>query len=233
MEHQSTSAGSRFEPQGRLIKIDSEHFSIRFLLPVLTIMLVIAVHIGGMAVIEDVLENANALCVVLPADIVSLLGGSMVIERLLKMAMPSRRTAILSDAGLKFVDARQDPPEEAIIEWTRPFNVRAWWFSISRRGRRVPRGWYCMAIQLLQDETDVILYTFMPQKEAEAVVGYNNFVRLRPRKETESNTDLNIVAEQRRLLKLEDARWEDGAEVVRDDFIMILSHLEHVRPDWR
>ncbi len=50
----------------------------------------------------------------------------------------------------------------------------------------------------------------LPGKEAEELPGYTQFVRLRPRKETLSNTDLSTVAEQRRLLKLEDARWEDG-----------------------
>lgn len=233
MAHHSSAGGSGFESQARLIKIDSEHFSIRFLLPILTIVLVILVHIGGMTLIDDVIKSANPLCLVLPADLVVLLFGSTLIERLLKAALPSRRTAVLSHNGLTITDARRNPPEESSIDWSLPFNVRAWRFSISRRGRRVPRGWYCMAIQLLQDETEMIVYTFMPQQEAEDAVGYSQFVRLRPRNETQSNTDLNTVAEQRRLLKLEDARWEDGAEMDRKDFSAVLGHVQRVLPDWR
>ena len=113
--------------------------------------------------------------------------------------------------------------------WDRTVNVMAWRFVVRRR-TRIPKGWLCLAVQLLQDEATVILYTFMPPDEAEALRGYANFVRLRPRKETESNNDLRAVAEQRRLLKLEDARWEDGSEIAPDDFRAVLTMLEtHVQ----
>jgi hypothetical protein len=57
-------------------------------------------------------------------------------------------------------------------------------------------------------------------------------VRLRPRRETESNTDLRAAAEQRRLLRLEDARWRDGAEIAQDDFRAMLAALTPHVPGW-
>jgi hypothetical protein len=216
----------------REIKIDSEHFSIRFLLPVLTLVLVLMVHIGGMQVMADVLDSDQSpLCLVLPADVVTLFGGSALIERLLKRAIPSRRAATLSPAALIVTDGRKSPPVVTRIEWHKTVNVRAWRFTVGRKGR-VPRGWYCMAVQLLQDDVDTILYTFMKSDDAEKLPGYAQFIRLRPRKETLSNTDLNAVAEQRRMLKLEDARWEDGGEMVRDDFAALLAQVSAVVPGW-
>ncbi len=73
----------------------------------------------------------------------------------------------------------------------------------------------------------------MPPQEAENAIGYRYFVRLRPRRETQSNTDLSAVAEQRRLLKLEDQRWNDGAEIAREDFHAVLRILQQRVPDWR
>lgn len=215
--------------RARHIKIDTEHFAIRFLLPVLTLVAVVIVHLVALRVVDTTFNIANPLCIVLPLDAAAVFAGSPLIERLLKVLLPSRRRATLTPDALVVTDARRSPPQQTRIDWHETLNVRAWRFEVRRRGTRIPRGWFCMALQLLQDDDDIILYTFMPQPEAEALTGYDHFVRLRPRQETESNTDLNAVAEQRRLLKLEDARWEDGAEVDRKDFRAIVDTI----PGWQ
>lgn len=216
----------------RSIRIDAEHFSVRFWVPVLAIVLTAAIHFTGMSLLGQAFgDSTDPACIMLPADFVILITLAFVIERALKRLMPSRRTAHLSNETLRITDARHDPPRHFELHWNKTLNVIAWRFRVRRR-TRVPKGWYCMALQLLQDEQDAILYTFMPQEEAEAVSGYAQFVRLRPRKETESNTDLSAVAEQRRLLKLEDARWEDGAEISRDDFRALLARIEQHVPGW-
>lgn len=217
----------------RMIKIDTEHFSIRFLLPVITLTLVLVVHFGGMRLLDDAFGTGQSpLCIVLPADVVTLFVGSIIVERLLKRAFPSRRGATLSPESLVVTDERKKPPFVVRIDWDQAVNVRAWRFTVGRKGH-VPRGWFCMAVQLLQDEKDVILYSFMKEKEAEELPGYAQFVRLRPRKETLSNTDLRTVADQRRLLKLEDARWEDGGEITKEDFAALMAQMHTVLSDWK
>lgn len=233
MNRLDPSDGAAQETTARTIVIDSEHFAIRFLLPVLTIITVLVVHLGGTALLASLVDGVNPLCVVLPADAAVLFLGSNLIERALKRLLPSRRRAVLDAEALVVTDGRRTPPEVMRIAWDRAVNVRAWHFPVRRRGARVPRGWYCMAMHLLQDDAEVILYTFMPPKEAEASTEYAHFVRLRPRQETRSNTDLSAAADQRRLLKLEDARWNDGAEVTREDFAAVLATLARVVPDWR
>ena len=210
----------------RLIKIDTEHFAIRLLVPVLTIGLTLGVYVGGRLLLSEVLaDSVNPVCVALPIAAVMLFGGSYVVEAALKQVMPSRRAATLDDDALVVSDARRKPPQLVAINWAQTVNVLAWRFEVRRR-TRVPKGWFCMAVQLLQDEQSVILYSFFEPKAADALPGYHHFVRLRPRKETESNQDLAAVAEQRRLLKLEDERWDDGAELHRKDFAAVLDKLQ-------
>lgn len=216
----------------RRIVIDAEHFSVRFWGPVLALALVVLAHIVGMALAKRALgSSVSPLCVVLPTDLAVFVGGGMVIERLLRRLLPSRRSATLSESALVITDARRSPARITRIEWDRTVNIKAWRFPVQRR-TRIPKGWYCMALHLLQDEEEAILYTFMPPQEAEKTIGYKYFVRLRPRRETQSNTDLSAVAEQRRLLKLEDQRWRDGAEIAREDFHAMLRVLQQRVPDW-
>lgn len=219
-------------PHEHLIKVDTEHFSIRFLVPVLTVFLVVVLHLAGTLAISSQIESdASPTCIMLPVDVVLLFVIGYTIERILKRLLPSRRSATLSETALVVTDARRKPASVKRIAWDQAVNVKAWRFPVTRR-TRVPKGWYCMAVHLLQDEEEVILYTFMSPPDAEKVIGYRNFARLRPRKETQSNTDLKAVAEQRRLLKLEDARWYDGAEIAREDFNALLAVLQRCVPGW-
>ena len=216
----------------RHIQIDTEHILIRVLLPVLTIGAVLGTHIGGLSVLGRLLPNhIDPVCVLLPLDGLVFIGGGLLIERALKRLWPVHRRATLSEQALTLTDRRKHPPQLTRIEWGKRVNVRAWRFTVKRPGR-IPRGWYCMALHLLQDENEAIFYTFMSRKEAEKLGDFEHFVRLRSRKETLSNPDLEAAAEQRRLLKLEDARWEDGAEVSREDFGAILAALRRHVEAW-
>ena len=145
MEKQFDSAGAARGGPARLIKIDTEHFLIRLLLPLLTVGLVLLVHFGGQWFVKSRIEGVNWLCLVLPADAVALFGGSMLLERGLKMLLPSRRSAVLTGEELVVTDARKNPPDVTRIDWDGTVNVKAWHFKVQRRGSRVPRGWYCMS----------------------------------------------------------------------------------------
>ena len=153
----------------RQITIDAEHFAVRFWVPVLALALAFVVHLVGTNLVGDMLgEGTSPLCVVLPADVLAFMGGSFALERLLKRHAPSRRSATLTEQALIVNDRRHSRQHVTRIDWERTVNVKAWRFVVRRRSR-IPKGWYCMAVQLLQDEDDVILYTFMPPEEAEQV----------------------------------------------------------------
>lgn len=215
----------------RLIPVDTDHFAIRFLVPILTIATTVLVHIVGVLLLDRVMgDDTSPLCIMLPIDVLVLIGAGTGIERVLKRLLPSKRSARLSEDALVLTDARRKPADVRRVALDRAINVNTWHFVIRRRSR-VPKGWYCMAMHLLQDETEMIFYTFMSPKDAEALASYDRFVRLRPRQETESNTDLRQVATQRRLLRLEDQRWLNGAEIAPDDFRAVLARIEMLRID--
>lgn len=215
----------------RQIAIDVEHFAVRFWVPMLALVFAVGVHIAGMALAGHLLDSTSPACLVLPLDALAFVGGSLALDRLFKRWLPSRRSAALSEQALVVTDRRRSPARIARIDWERTVNVNSWRFVVRRR-TRVPKGWYCMALQLLQDDEELILYTFMSPQEAEQVPGYASFTRLRPRKETLSSTDLSAAAEQRRLLQLEDQRWQDGAEIGADDFRAVLALLRRFVPGW-
>jgi hypothetical protein len=224
-------AGPALVPIERQITIDAEHATVRWLVLVLTIGLVVLVHLVGMPLVRRVAGGISPECIVLPLDAVALVAGGLAIESALKRVIPSRRSAVLSDDALVIRDHRHNPPRVTRMAWEKTVNVKAWRFTVPHRSH-VQKGWYCMAVHLLQDEEEAVFYAFMPPKEAETVIGYDRFVRLRPRLETRSSTDLNMVAEQRRLLKLEDARWNDGAEISREDFKALLESFRQHVPNW-
>ncbi len=222
------------DPSGateRPIAIDAEHFAVRFWVPVLALVFAGGVHVVGMALVGRFLENTSPACLILPLDVLVFMGGIYALDRLAKRRLPSRRSATLSEQALVVTDRRRSPTRVTRIDWERTVNVKSWRFVVHRR-TRIPKGWYCMALQLLQDEEEVILYTFMSPQEAEQVPGYASFTRLRPRKETLSSTDLSAATEQRRLLRLEDQRWEDGAEISADDFRAVLALVRRFVPGW-
>jgi hypothetical protein len=213
----------------RRIKIDAEHMTIRLMVPLLMITAAIVAHLIGLLLFDDLLSEAgiNPLCVLLPVDVLVLLGAGYAVESLLKRYVPSRRFASLSADELVMTDGRHNPPDIIRINFNKTVNVQAWRFRIWQR-THVPKGWYCLAAQLLQDESDIILYTFMAPEEAEIMPGIRHFVRLMRRKEIGMLSDLRIAAEQRRFLKLEDARWADGAEINKEDFKAVLARI----PGW-
>ncbi len=217
--------------QGRTIKIDAEHLSVRLLVPIIMLGSAIIFHFVALRALQEAIAGISPFCIVLPLDVLVLFGAGYVAERVLKRVLPSQRSASLTARALVVTDARKSPPRVTTIGWDQTVNAVAWRFPIRRR-TRVPKGWFCMAVQLLQDDEEFIFYTFKSPKAAEETSGYEHFVRLRPRKETQSSTDLRAAAEQRRLLKLEDARWADGAEVSPEDFDAILEVMARHVPGW-
>jgi hypothetical protein len=226
--------GTPADENERLIKIDTEHANTRFIVPVLAFGLVLAIHLVGLPALKNQLgENASVspTCVMLFIDILIFLAAWYALERIIRRLRPSQRFATLSGSALVVTDARRRPPTVTRIAWDKTVNIKAWKFPITRR-TRVPKGWYCMALYLLQDEDEAILYTFMPPQQAETAIGYHNFVQLHPRRNAPSNTDLATMGEQRRLLKLEDLRWQDGAELSPADFNAVLAALQRRVPAW-
>jgi hypothetical protein len=215
----------------RLIPIDTENSS-QLIVPVLALVVALIAHIIGLSLFSSLLkEIASPICAMLFIDAVIFVAAWSAIERIVKRVRPNRRYATLSAEALVITDARYKSTQVTRIAWDNTVNVKAWKFAINRR-TRVPKGWYCLALYLLQDEADAILYTFMNPQMAETIIGYGHFIRLQPRNNRSSDADLETMAEQRRLLKLENLRWQDGAEISPEDFNALLAILQRHVSAW-
>lgn len=91
------------------------------------------------------------------------------IEQLLKRVWHSGQAITVTPQQLHVT--RQHEPA-FVLTPTDGLNQLAWYFALdavqkSGRERRLPKKWLCLAYQLLQGENRLVVYTYMPPKEAQ------------------------------------------------------------------
>ncbi len=106
-----------------------------------------------------------------------------------------------------------------------------WRFSVKRAGR-IPKGWYLLACALLQDGNYLPVYCFMPKEEYEQLPQPERFIALQPKKKLQSDDRLSFLGQQKRLHTAEVFRWNEGAELNREDFRHFLMRLDQDREKW-
>lgn len=116
------------------------------------------------------------------------------------------------------------------IDGSEHVNVMAWRFKITKR-TRVPKGWYVVALALMQDDLYLPLYAFMSPEDFDALPLSAQFPTLAPSKGKEQG-DLRLAGQQRRLRTAEYARWNEGAELTKSDFEAALATLREKFPTW-
>lgn len=109
-----------------------------------------------------------------------------------------------------------------------------WRFLVMKSTPKAPSGWSMLAMQLSQDDTDMILYTFLSPKQVKTFSLYHLFHVLLTSKDAQSpKLGVKESAEQRRLRKLEQARWENGAELRAADFLSLIESLMPLIEEWK
>lgn len=146
-------------------------------------------------------------------------------ERQLLAHWPSGRAAQLEPGALVW----RDRPATYRLDLSQKVNFWRWRFAVRRRSGRVPGNHHCFAIRLVQGDTLVTLYTFLPPAAADSLSGRYPFYELRrpndPGKTTLGGRDAIYMA-------AEHVRWEDGAELEPADFEALLGHLAASLPDF-
>ncbi len=214
--------------------IDVEHPGIRLALPVMIVIGFIVGYLLTSSVLRIVNGDLAVGCFPVVGGIIFSLIASAAGDNLLKRIWPSGRSLSVDPDGMELRDRRKGKPPSLHIAWSQRVNALAWRFTVKRGSARIPKGWIMLGLQLLQDESMLTLYTFMPEKAATALHEYAAFQLLAPRAQLESNElPLREKIEQRRLHKAEDERWEDGAELRRQDFQLLLDVLTQRLPGWQ
>ncbi len=210
--------GAAGEP--RVMVVDQEHLGLRLMVPLLTVFACVGTYWIGLQLTAGG-SAALMVLVVLPLAIGAGLGAAWLAERVLKRLWPSRRSLKVDETGLTLSKQAQT---ESTLNWRQHINVLAWRFTVPPRRGRIPKGWYCMACRLVQDEQAMTFYAFFPPDEAKALAHYDRFATLVSRKAWEKATPAERLAmgDQARLHSAEMERWERGAELAREDFAALV-----------
>jgi len=204
------------ERQMRRLPVDVEHLGVRVIVPLLAVAalaLVLVLGPVGLAALD--LEDTVASSLLLPLAILAAIGAALLGDRLLKKYWPSGRELLVDESCLVLRDRKK--PEQ-VLRWGERVNLLTWRFTVPRRGR-VPKGYLCLAMQLLQDEQQITIYTFYDPKKLDRLEKVEAFTPLVSRRTLqEDRLNLRVAGQQRRLLQAEDERWQNGAELVPEDF---------------
>lgn len=216
-------------------RLDPTHMGLRIaLLGVFFISLVIGVFLAVILVV-NVAHMPNPLNVVAIPVVAACvaLGSGWGAEKILTRTWPSGKTLHVSGQGVT-LNKREGRP--TTIAWDQRVNVMTWHFRI-RKGRPwVPKGWYCVACQLKQDDVTVVPYTFVRPGVAEAWPEWIAFPELLPRKaegKSKKEHPLSDIGAQAPLRYAEQDRWHFGVEMTPADFVQLLADVKQHVPDWQ
>ncbi|MBN1287325.1 MAG: hypothetical protein JXB47_18135 [Anaerolineae bacterium] len=206
----------------RTIPLDAEHFGVRLIVPVVTLLACVGTYWLGLQISSAAGNPSAMVLIVLPVSIAISLGAAWGVERLAKRYWPSGRRLIIDDAGVVLHERNGSTTR---LNWDQHVNVLSWRFTVPPRRGRVPKGWKCLACQLVQDEISMIFYTFMKPDDAEALPAHHAFMLLAPRKELQESGGLLKSGIQARLHTAEQLRWEFGAEMIPGDFAELVQMM--------
>ncbi len=214
--------------------LDRNHAGIRF---AVVLALILGMLLGLLVLMPAALgllrmTGLPELCVSVVGVLAFGLVVSWGVEKYLPNLWPSGNRLEVSD---EYLILRQGVRESITLKWRDRINVLSWHFVI-RRGRTwVPRGWYCAACRLTQDENVISVYSFMKPEQAEQMPQWRGFELLVSAKQAPRRGEeylLARVAEQGQLRSAEKDRWDSGVEMQPGDFAEFVGLLAARVPDW-
>lgn len=236
----TTTSGSAPDPI--VLKADPEHAGLR-----VTIILVLAVAIWlAFLLLRELLVTylpqlgSPAVLACLGAIPVAL-AVSAGIEALLKRSWPSGRRLVIDGQRLALQRAGVD---QAVLRWDTPITETWWHFRLSGyprggRERRVPDRWHCVAGQLQQEGQRIVAFAFVPPARLEELQEryslypleprdvYDNSLRGRLEGPARPELPTEVIAgEAGRFWLAERNRWQQGVELMPDDFATLLALVQ-------
>ncbi len=243
---------STMQSEAKTFPVDVEHAGIRLALPIVMVaggailylllsQIVLPVILD--AVLPLVTTDDPSLYVGFVAILLAVLGAlgiGWLADKVLKRYWPSGRTLTFNSTALHLNNGKRkktataSPTADVVIQLDQRINTMAWRFRVQRSTPRAQAGWYMTACQLSQDETEIVIYTFMPPKLFATLSIQGLFIELLPRLSRQKpDQSLRLVSEQRRLAGLEEARLAGGAELRPKDFLALTDLLKPYIPGWR
>ena len=204
-------------------RVDPHHTGLRL---TTIISLFASGAIGLVVVMPEILNylgidgGARSLALVAGSIVLGVSAGKLV-ESILLRVWPSgkllsyeKETLVLSKHNI----------QECAIDLNQPVDILAWYFEIPKDRAMVPKGWFCVACHLTQEDNSMTLYAFTPPEEVRTRTQWQSFVELRASKDNPQQSALNTA---------EMHRWSFGAELNRMDFYAILDSIAEKLDNWK
>ncbi|UCG23484.1 MAG: hypothetical protein JSW55_15240 [Chloroflexota bacterium] len=226
------------DAQSIVLNADQEHSGLRagvmatvLIAFSLTFLIVNAILSGPLFEGQFVSTYAFAVTCILALLIALAVAGAG--ESIMKRYWTSGRRVVLNDSSL---EATLPKGKHARIDWSARVWAIRWYFSLKGyprggRERRLSAKHLCLACQLQQDEVKLIVYGYMKEKEAEALLNGGEFQRISPadyyerrRLPVRQSTDrpkipVDVLAGKDGPYWLaEQRRWSEGIELTAKDF---------------
>jgi hypothetical protein len=155
---------------------------------------------------------------------------SWVMERILVPIWPSGRFVEVDGEHVVLHGPKEEP---VAIEWKEPVKVTTWHFKVQRGGAVVPRGWHCVAFLLVQEDRLIAAYSFAKPETLQALPGWDTFQEFPPQRRPslfQRNQAQEMPSEELRLA--ERYRWNEGCELLPDDFNALMAAVAERVSDW-
>lgn len=204
-----------------ILPVDPEHNALR--LSIIAILVVSS--IAGVVIFNTIIpgEGINLIAGILAFAAAVFL--TWLAEKFLKGRWPSGRTIAIHENSIQL---RSKGVVQQEIDASKHVNILFWRFKI-KRGSRM-KGWFVVACALEQESNYLAVYTFISPEQVNAPEIANRFKTLLPTKD--SDKDLRLAGEQRRLRVAEEHRWMQGAEMSKADFETFIARLQRQFPRW-
>lgn len=204
------------------IPVDPEHAALRLAI----IGTFVGLTIVSYLVLNTILQGEGFNILAILGALALGIGGMQLVDGFLKRRWPSGRALEIAGDTVRLVLRGRVQTE---IDGTQHVNVMMWRFEIKKRAR-APKGWYVIALALMQDDNYIPVYTFVSPEDFKMLPFSSQYSKLAARKEAEQ--DMRLAGQQRRLLNAEAARWNEGAEVTKPDFDAYVEQLKNRFPVW-
>jgi hypothetical protein len=182
------------------------------------------------------------------------LGIAWATETVLKRKWHSGSSLALEDSELRFTRGKQDRDQphngaqHVLFDWSQRLNITRWYFVLqgyprAGRERRVSKVWLCLSCQLQQDDDRLIVYSYLPPKQADTwtenqqlsepfhQISLAKLYRLAGQKDRSASARPTIPASlltstDGPLWLAEQRRWLVGVEVTQQDFEIFMDYME-------
>ncbi len=235
----TTTSGSA--PNTLVLNADPEHAGLRVTIILVLVAAIFLAFLLLRALLTRYLPQIGSPAVLACLGAIPLaLALSAGIEALLRRSWPSGRRLVLDARGLTLQRAGRD---EATLRWDEPIAATWWHFPLAgyQRGgreRRIPDRWHCVAGQLQQGDARIVAFAFVPSAKVEALQGRVPLFTLEPKDVYDSSLRRRLEGPARPELPAEliageagpywlaeRNRWQQGVELLPDDFERLLVSL--------